>query len=236
MNLELAAHERYVFKPFLGSSHSWSIKKINDIIDKTNIQDFCVLDIGCGSGAIGQYLKERGLSDIHAVETDSKARDAVRDIYKSIHEDLTFYQNQKFDLILLLDVLEHLLEPSIFLKKVFEIVKPGGVVLISLPNVAHWSVRFSLLFGNFNYTERGILDRTHLHFFTRKTALALVNKISQTEICESNSSIEPIELLLPTWLYRNKIYEFFSKLRIFIARVCPGLFAFQHLIYAKKIG
>lgn len=75
------------------------------------------------------------------------------------------------------DVLEHLLFPEQVLKYfVYNYLKENGQVIISLPNVANWQVRLNLLFGKFNYTDRGIMDKTHLHFYTFKTARELIFK------------------------------------------------------------
>ena len=69
--------------------------------------------------------------------------------------------------MLLLDVLEHLKSPETILDQCHDVLAAGGLAVISLPNVANITVRLSLLFGRFRYTDRGILDRTHLRFFTR---------------------------------------------------------------------
>jgi 2-polyprenyl-3-methyl-5-hydroxy-6-metoxy-1,4-benzoquinol methylase len=73
-----------------------------------------------------------------------------------------------------MDVLEHLRDPVSLLKRLRPFLKPDGTIIISIPNVANLSIRFGLLFGRWNYAEYGILDRTHLRFFTRKTAIAMV--------------------------------------------------------------
>ena len=161
--MEKAPQERYIFKPFYGSSHWWALNQIDKIPQSAR-----VLDIGAGSGAIGKRLMEKGFQNLSAVEIDARARDYITPIYKAVHESLNPYKNEKFDLILLLDVLEHTATPEQFLNEILELLAPGGTILISVPNIAHWSIRFSLLFGIFNYTDRGLLDKTHLQFFARK--------------------------------------------------------------------
>ncbi len=78
-----------------------------------------------------------------------------------------FFGDEKFDVVLFSDVLEHLVNPSKVLVSVRSILAPGGVVCASIPNIAHGSVRLSLLQGEFRYREKGLLDGTHLRFFTR---------------------------------------------------------------------
>ena len=74
----------------------------------------------------------------------------------------------------MLDVLEHLVDPADVLRRVRSHLRPGGVGLVSLPNVAHWSVRKELAMGRFEYTPSGLLDETHLRFFTLHTGSALI--------------------------------------------------------------
>jgi 2-polyprenyl-3-methyl-5-hydroxy-6-metoxy-1,4-benzoquinol methylase len=76
--------------------------------------------------------------------------------------------------VLLLDVLEHLVDPETILREAHGWLAPGGAVLCSIPNVAHWRVRLGLLRGHFEYEDSGLLDRTHLRWYTRRTARALV--------------------------------------------------------------
>jgi hypothetical protein len=79
-----------------------------------------------------------------------------------------------YDLVLCLDILEHLVNPERVLSNIVKHLPDGATVIISLPNVAHLSVSIPLLLaGRFDYADEGIMDRTHLHFYTRKTALAL---------------------------------------------------------------
>lgn len=84
--------------------------------------------------------------------------------------------DQKFDFILLGDVLEHLLHPEEVLRSLKNFIKPNGRLLISLPNVGHYSVRFALLQGKWDMLDSGIMDRTHIHFYTFKTAKALLEQ------------------------------------------------------------
>ncbi len=224
-----AAHIRYQYKPFYGSSHWWALRRCEGLPPSTR-----VLDVGSGSGAIGQALKERGLCEIYAVETDAAAREHVKNIYKATASDVSTFTGQTFDLILLLDVLEHMTDPFEYLAKMVSMLSPGGKVLISLPNVAHWSVRGLLFFGIFDYHDRGITDRTHYQFFTRKRVRELLRAQPAMEQGVFDSSIEPVEFLLPDALSNNPIFRAISSVRLAIARVLPGLFAFQHLVSAER--
>jgi len=140
-----------------------------------------VLDVGCASGYLGEELKRRGCR-MWGVDSDRFALDNIPDgVYEEVLElDLNLISDagpfaaRLFDVVIAADVLEHLLEPERVLRSLSNLLRPNGVLIVSLPNVANFSVRVPLLFGRFDYTDVGILDRTHLHLFTFKSAAQLV--------------------------------------------------------------
>lgn len=140
-----------------------------------------VLDVGCGSGALSEAIKDMGYR-VFGIESNPDACSvASRRIDKAIEADLQDIDKVKhevdcgrFDIIVFSDVLEHLYDPFITLKSYLDFLKPGGLVLISLPNAAVWSNRLRLLMGNFDYDDTGVRDRTHIRFFTFKSAKQMV--------------------------------------------------------------
>ena len=228
--------EKYVFKPLPGSSHRWAISLLeNEVAGKR------LLDIGAGGGGMGEALSaatlgSRGASELTAVEIDNDARDAIAPIYnKGVHPSSTSLPDASYDVILLLDVLEHMAEPFTYMKEVERLLAPGGVAVISVPNVAHWSVRLSLFFlGRFEYASRGILDRTHLQFFTQKRFRSLLSTPSSCRIETIAASIEPIELVLPSLITDNSAFRALSSIRVAVAQALPGLMAYQHLGIIRK--
>lgn len=140
-----------------------------------------VLEIGCGSGQTLEMLKGKNFcSETVGVELFKSAADEARVRVDAVY-CLDVERNPlpdnigKFDLILLLDVLEHLVDPWGFLKHLKEeYLAADGRVIISLPNARHFSLVLPLLFGRFTYAERGILDKTHLRFFTKHSAMDLL--------------------------------------------------------------
>lgn len=139
-----------------------------------------VLEIGCGAGATLAYLKHAGLChwtggvELHP-EAAARARKQVDLLVEGSIEraDLPI-ESGSIDVILCLDVLEHLVDPWHVLTAIQHLLAPGGVIIASIPNVRHASVALPLLFrGRWDYTDSGLLDRTHLRFFTRRTALEL---------------------------------------------------------------
>ena len=135
-----------------------------------------VLDVGAGEGAFAEELHRRGCKVV-ALEVDPARAEAARsrglEVAVKNLENADLADLGTFDVIVCADVLEHLTDPAGALQKLKGILAPGGRILASIPNVAHYGVRLRLLAGRFEYTETGILDRTHLRFFTRKTARRL---------------------------------------------------------------
>jgi hypothetical protein len=110
-------------------------------------------------------------------------------------------------------------------------LKPNGRLIVSLPNVANISVRLALLFGQFNYMERGILDRTHLHFYTRKTARALLESAGW-EIVESKVTVMPLELILGL-APQNKLMRVITETLALFTAIFPGLLGYQVMYSAR---
>jgi hypothetical protein len=131
------------------------------------------------------------------------------------------------------DVLEHLVSPNDMLKLAIGGLKPGGILLVSVPNVAHWSLRLNLLFGRFNYTETGLCDATHLRWFTQRGIEDLVkNQGLDILALRHTAGISlPVYLsryfrIIPPGVLRNSI-------RV-LTKLFPRLFACQFVVKARK--
>jgi len=196
-------------------------------------QDSRALDIGSGSGVMGLALRAIGLKESYAVELSAEARAETAHLYTQICCALGELNRGDFSLALLLDVLEHLSNPEELLQELLPLLAPGATVLISVPNVAHWSVRIPLLFGSFNYTERGILDRTHQRFFTRRTLRKMLQIFPQLTIESEAVSIPPIEFVLPRFIWDNSLFRALNKIRYRCAQIFPGLFGYQLLTVVR---
>jgi 2-polyprenyl-3-methyl-5-hydroxy-6-metoxy-1,4-benzoquinol methylase len=145
-----------------------------------------VLDVGCGAGALGETLLQEGrASSVHGIEIESDAAalarqslDEVFEINLEDHDELAHFvalHEHCYDVMVLADVLEHVREPEIVLQTLIDTVAKGGLVITSIPNIRSTGVLVPLLFrGRFDYRDRGVLDRTHLRFFTRRTAIELL--------------------------------------------------------------
>lgn len=138
-----------------------------------------VVDLGCGPGLIGRGLKRaRPTIEVRGIETNADEVAQARQHLDAAHAG-TFEEGlpsgwSRPDCLILADVLEHLQNPWATLSQWSEILLPGGYLVASVPNVAHKSVWSQLLRGRWDYQDSGIMDRTHLRFFTRKTAIELL--------------------------------------------------------------
>lgn len=132
-----------------------------------------VLEIGCGMGAMSIALKEMYNCEIVGIEIDSNvaqfARHNLDEVYSEDIEIIDLSKLGKFDCIICADVLEHLRDPWTVIEKLANHLESGGQMVISVPNAANIEVVKSLIQGDFTYKDAGILDKTHLRFFTRKT-------------------------------------------------------------------
>lgn len=139
------------------------------------------LEIGCGEGATLEYIKSSGADYVAGVDVNAEAiaQAAKRNIDLALAanvetDDLPFSAGE-FDVIILADVLEHLVDPWETLKKITAYLKDDGHVLVSIPNIRHYRVvRDLVLYGKWEYQEDGILDNTHLRFFTLKETKKLM--------------------------------------------------------------
>jgi 2-polyprenyl-3-methyl-5-hydroxy-6-metoxy-1,4-benzoquinol methylase len=133
-----------------------------------------VLDFGCATGYMSEVLKYRLGCTVTGVEISPEAAELAERYAERVivgdAEKIDYaaeLAGEEFDVVLFADVLEHLKEPGDVLRRVRPFVAENGVVIASIPNVAHGSVRLALLGGEFRYRDSGLLDDTHLRFFTR---------------------------------------------------------------------
>lgn len=140
-----------------------------------------VLDVGCSTGYLARALADQGCT-VTGVEYDQEAAERARPVLDELvvadleRDDLAglFAEGTTFDVVVFGDVLEHLRDPEAVLASAVRLLAPGGSVVISVPNVTHGSLRLALLQGRWDYRETGLLDRTHIRFFTRESLAELL--------------------------------------------------------------
>lgn len=141
-----------------------------------------ILDVGCSTGSLGKFLKSK-YKDLYicGIETDPISIDQAKTILdKVLFLDLDYISeiniDEYFDLIILADVLEHTKFPEKVLNEIQKYLSQDGFIIISLPNIQHWTAIISLISGEWPENERGIFDYTHLRFFTKKSIFNLSKK------------------------------------------------------------
>jgi len=161
-----------------------------------------VLELGAANGHVTKELKARGNSVV-AVEIEEALRGELEAITDSVVitdlDDLDLIDKvarEQFDVVLAGDVLEHTIHTRLILEEIRQLLKPGGYLVISVPNIAHGDVRLALLNGEFRYRDVGILDRTHRTFFTRETLIEFLtaNGFHNLEIFASTIPVGTTEI------------------------------------------
>jgi 2-polyprenyl-3-methyl-5-hydroxy-6-metoxy-1,4-benzoquinol methylase len=140
------------------------------------IPDGCgtVIDVGCGKGTLGRWLKEQGVGTVWGVELFPSAGEEARQwldqvVVGNIEQTELPFPEKSVDCIICADVLEHTADPWTVVKRLKALLRPGGCIVASIPNVGfHRNIR-RMLRGKWRYTDEGLLDRTHLRFFTLET-------------------------------------------------------------------
>ena len=177
-----------------------------------------VLDIGCAKGYLGKIFKDQG-NYVAGVELSEQA---AREARKNVDAVYSFnleekwpeeISNQKFDVIIMGEVIEHLFDPEKVLQKIRSIMSAEGSLIITTPNFMTWTNRVRFLFGKFRYEDQGMFDFGHIRFFTYDFLREVVRKAG-LEIVDEKSIIFPGKLTA-------------------ILKVWPSLFAWQFVVKAK---
>jgi 2-polyprenyl-3-methyl-5-hydroxy-6-metoxy-1,4-benzoquinol methylase len=194
-----------------------------------------ILDIGTAAGTMARICAGSGLL-FFGIEANEQRALIARPYYQGFFQgDLESAPDDvlgNFDIILCADILEHTAYPGDILKRLVNLQNPGAFFIISVPNIAHIWIRLNLLLGNFNYTDKGILDSTHLRFFTRKTLLNLVQESGLSQETIQPTPI-PLSLVFPA-LMKTPVGNFLNNSLYRLTRTLPTLFAYQLVIKAIK--
>lgn len=199
-------------------------RDILPLLDKPYLR---VLDVGCNTGATGaMLLEERLCSHVTGIELlEAPAQQAAqrlnRVVNAPVESALHELADELFDCILALDVLEHLVDPWTVTSQLSKLLAPGGVLIVSLPNIRNWQPIRDLLFrGEWKYVESGILDRTHLRFFTKSSMLSMVESTSlETEAVRPTGS--PLLSAMPFRVPFGIVEEFLAPQYLIRCRNLP---------------
>lgn len=231
---------------------------LNEAILRNTGKNKIVLDVGCGSGFMSKTLKDRNNIIWGIDQSEDNLIIARKYLDKTIRLDI---ENKRaelpknfFDIIILADILEHIRNPENILVQFNKFLKRDGVVIISIPNIANWSIRLKLLFGNFDYSDTGILDKTHLHFYTFKTIKRLVKKCGYS-IVKVDVNPNFIRFFLPVIkrvfsygkhdpqhsvisdMFESKTYNIYKMyilpIELMVCKLWKSLFAYQFIFVVK---
>ncbi len=218
---------QYEFKPFKYSSHYWILQALRG--EKEPVK---ILDVGTASGYLGKIWRRSG-HHVAGIEYDAATAERAREYYDAFQvadvETFAFPYRREFDYIVFADVLEHLRDPAAVLRRCIPALKETGKIIISVPNIANWVIRLGLLFGKFDYKDRGILDRTHFRFFTRRSLNQLMSDVS-CEVLDAIPTPLPVQLVFP--LTENKLFSPLHEAHYALTRCWKTFFAYQFVIVA----
>jgi 2-polyprenyl-3-methyl-5-hydroxy-6-metoxy-1,4-benzoquinol methylase len=196
-----------------------------EILGKVPTKAVKILDVGCGHGNLGKALKDSRDLEYYGVEVSEPAEKFLNQICDKYWigdlEKLNLEDLPNFDCLIVADILEHLSNPWDILKNLVKKLDYDGVAIISIPNIRNLNIIAKLLIkGNWDYEESGILDRTHLRFFTRKSVVSLITS-SNLEIVSIASNKDQYGLFrgIATWPIRKML---------------PDLEISQFIVVAKK--
>jgi len=206
---------------------------IQAIID---VRGKCVLDVGCAAGELGLALKQAGAVEVVGIERCTEAaalaKERLDQVFVSDIEDFTLPLDEaSFDCIIFADILEHTIDPWSVVASYGRYLKSEGRVVASIPNIRFYAVIARLLFNRWGYRESGILDSTHLRFFTLPTIRRMFE--------QAGYEIERVECTYRLFEDQSRIGRVGAVVsRLFCRFIAPLMwrhfFTFQYLIVAKK--
>jgi 2-polyprenyl-3-methyl-5-hydroxy-6-metoxy-1,4-benzoquinol methylase len=184
-----------------------------------------LLDVGCGAGVMAAEAKRRGVSEAYGIEVFQEAGTVARGVLDGVligdleSNDIPW---NGFDCITCADVLEHLRDPWAALHKLRPLLNERGVLIASIPNIAYWAVVLRILQDDFGYDDEGILDKTHLRFFTRRTIFKMFEQcgFEITKVVKQHS-----------WIKKNQRREMI--VRLMSLGILDHCTVFQYLIIAR---
>jgi predicted TPR repeat methyltransferase len=219
----------YTFKDFEGSSHRILI----DLIRRFSPRGGKLLDLGAAGGELGAAVRgqfERSTGFEYDVDRIGQLRGRFDSVVIADLETVRKLPSNA-RAVVLADILEHLRDASSLLRCVLEALAADGRVFISVPNIANVTVRLGLLFGVFEYRDRGILDFTHLRFFTMRTIRREIENAGFRIVAVRGSSV-PIRLIIGRWT-PEFLLRAGERVLTWVTRVWRSLFAYQIIVVAE---
>ncbi len=192
-----------------------------------------VLDLGCSQGLLARPLREKNVrvTGVDGGPPDRLAEELEQYFRRDLELPLELPTGRVFDYVVIADVIEHLRHRAQLLRGARRLLKPEGRLVISTPNIALWFYRLSLLVGRFEYGPRGVLDRTHVHLYTRDSFRREVEGAGYHVLHERVTAL-PFEVVFES-TGRSRLVRGLARLYHGLARLWPELFAYQIILEAE---
>jgi len=222
----IALTDEYQLKPSEDSSHG-RIRAFLQCRPPSRI-----LDLGCSSGLLAERLRQLGH---HVTGVDVNEFEGITDrtdhfVKADLNDGIPSEAGSGFDIVLAADVLEHVMNPAALLGQIREVLAPSGTAVLCVPNIAHWYPRVRSTLGLFDYDQRGILDSTHLRFFTRRSLMKLVERRGF-----GIRRIEPVGLPLDALGVENAKARTARLLDHVLLNLWPTMFGYQFIVEATPV-
>ena len=219
----------YQFKDFEGSSHRILIDLITRFADGART----LLDLGAAGGELGDALRGSFQRTIGFEFDVDRIGQLQKRFDQAVIADLETVRRlpAKAEVIVLADILEHLRDPKALLSCVHASLAPEGHLFVSVPNIANITVRIGLMLGIFEYRERGILDSSHLRFYTMRAIKRDLERAGFRIVAIRGSSV-PIRLIVPK--APELLLRIGERMLTIVTRIWRGLFAYQIIIVAQR--
>jgi 2-polyprenyl-3-methyl-5-hydroxy-6-metoxy-1,4-benzoquinol methylase len=213
--------DEYAFKEHDGSSHAVILEMLSGHSPSR------ILDLGCSGGLLAERMRAVGH---HVVGVDATERAGVRDRTDSffpadLRDGIPQEVGAGYDIVIAGDVIEHLVDPGDALRQIVRVLRPGGQLLLSVPNFSHWYPRLRVALGLFGYDRRGILDHTHLRFFTRSSLRRMIRSAG-FDILEEVATGPPFGAVLT----ERGLTSLVRRIDDILVRVRPTLFGYQFVL------
>jgi SAM-dependent methyltransferase len=220
----IALNDEYQLKPSEDSSHGRILNLLR------SREPSKILDLGCSGGLLSEKLQEMGhfVAGVDVADVDGVNERMGMFTKADLNQGIPAEIGKEFDVVLAADVIEHLTDPATFLGQVKTVISPDGLAIFCVPNVAHWYPRFRMTLGLFDYDQRGILDRTHLRFFTRRSFRRLVERNGFTI-----QRLQAVGLPLDVLGVDGTRGKWLRLLDHFLLAVWPTMFGYQFIIEAS---
>jgi 2-polyprenyl-3-methyl-5-hydroxy-6-metoxy-1,4-benzoquinol methylase len=219
--------DEYDLKESEGSSH----RVIQELVE--DYTPGKVLDVGCSGGLLGELLRDRGhhVTGVDYIEIPGVEKRVDEFIQADLEQGLPEAVGTGYDLAVAADVLEHLRNGDALLRDMGSRLTEGGRIIISVPNFGHWYPRARTVLGIFDYDQRGILDKTHVRFFTRRNLLRMIKK-NGFKVTRMEMTGLPVDVVSAK---RSLVKRLVLAVDALLVRLRPNLFAYQFVVEVEPV-